>query len=136
MAAGFCKPLELLAQDLRGDAMSLLSSAFEPCVILDKKTVSDGQGGYSAEWTEGAKIDCAFSLDTSTAARVAQHNGVKNLYTIITRKSVTLDYNDVLRREKDGKTFRVTSDGADKATPDAATLSVRQVSAEEWSVPR
>lgn len=116
--------------------MNLLAQAFEPCIIMDKRTVSDGQGGYDLFWEDGAEIECAITLDTSTQARIAQHQGVSNLYTITTKKSVMLQYNDVLRRLKDGKTFRVTSDGADNKTPEGATLNMRQVSAEEWSVPR
>ena len=43
-----------------------------------------------------------------------------------------LEYHDVLRRVRDGKVFRVTSDGDDKYTPESATLNMRQVTAEEY----
>lgn len=115
--------------------MSLLSSAFERFIVLDKRTVSDGQGGFDIQWVDGAVIDCSVSREDSTEARIAAHQGVKNLYTITTRKSVVLMYNDVVRRMSDGKTFRVTSDGAENATPNSSPLNIRQVSAEEWSVP-
>jgi hypothetical protein len=38
-------------------------------------------------------------------------------------------------RNSDGKIFRITSDGDDNHTPKSATLDMRQVSAEEWSLP-
>ena len=77
----------------------------------------------------------AITLDTSIEARVGEKQGVTSVYTITTDKSVVLEYHDVLRRLYDGKIFRITSDGDDKYTPDSATLNMRQVTAEEWSLP-
>ena len=48
---------------------------------------------------------------------------------------MNLQYHDVFRRNRDLKIFRVTSDGDDKHTPASATLNMRQVTAEEWSLP-
>ena len=36
-----------------------------------------------------------------------------------------------MRRESDGKLFRITSDGTDKKTPGATALDMRVVTAEE-----
>jgi hypothetical protein len=41
----------------------------------------------------------------------------------------------VFRRNRDGKIFRVTSDGDDKHTPISATLNMRVVTAEEFKLP-
>jgi hypothetical protein len=68
-------------------------------------------------------------------AREAEAAGVKSLYTVTTEKGLIMQFHDVFRRERDGKIFRVTSDGDDKYTPDSANLNIRQVTAEEWSVP-
>lgn len=115
--------------------MSLLAEAFESCVMIDKTTQPDGYGGIEAAWTDGAQFECAIVLDTSMQARIAEAQGVKGLYTITTRKGINLQYHDVLRRVRDGKIFRVTSDGDDKRTPASAGLNMRQVSAEEWELP-
>lgn len=115
--------------------MSLLDSAMETFVILDKVTTPDGYGGYYSRWIDGASIQAAATFDTSIEARVAEVQGVTSLYTITTQKSINLQYHDVLRRVSDGKIFRVTSDGDDKKTPPSATLNMRQVSAEEWELP-
>ena len=77
----------------------------------------------------------AIVFDTSMEARVADKQGVTSLYTVTTRKNMTLEYHDVFRRIRDGKIFRVTSDGDDKHTPASANLDMRQVTAEEWSLP-
>ena len=111
--------------------MSLLDESMEECVIMDKTTVSDGYGGYKTTWKEGATISAAVVLDNSIEARVADKQGVTALYTVTTRKSVNLQYHDIFKRVRDGKLFRVKSDGDDKATPESAGLNMRQVSAEE-----
>lgn len=115
--------------------MSLLSEALENCTILDKRTVNDGYGGYDTTWVDGASFYAAIVLDSSMQARVAEKAGVTALYTVTTSKNINLQYHDVFRRESDSKIFRVMSDGDDKKTPASATLDMRQVSAEEWSLP-
>lgn len=112
--------------------MSLLSDAFEECTMIDKTTINDGYGGFTTSWSDGATFKAAIVFDTSMQARTAEKQGVSSLYTVTTQRSVTLAYHDVFRREKDGKIFRVTSDGDDKYTPQSATLDMRQVTAEEW----
>ena len=70
-------------------------------------------------------------FDTSIEARVADAQGVTSRYTVTTRRAMTLEYHDVFRRVRDGKIFRVTSDGDDKFTPSSTSLDMRQVTAEE-----
>lgn len=115
--------------------MSLLNEALEKCVILNKQTVKDGYGGYITQWVDGAEFEAAITFDTSIEARTAEKQGVSSLYTVTTNKALTLEYHDVFRRLKDGKIFRVTSDGDDKFTPDSASLNMRQVTAEDFILP-
>lgn len=115
--------------------MSLLDSAMETFAMLDKTTASDGYGGYTSVWTQGAEFQAAATFDTSIEARVAGVQGVTSLYTITTSKAMNLQYHDVVKRLSDNKIFRVTSDGDDKKTPPSATLNMRQVTAEEWELP-
>lgn len=114
--------------------MDLLLESYETCTILDKTTRDDGYGGVITDWTEGAKVKASIVLDDSIEAVKAQALGAKNLYTITTKRTVVFLFHDVIRRDSDGKTFRVTSDGTDKKTPRSAGLDMRQVRAEEWSV--
>lgn len=115
--------------------MSLLDSAMERFVFIDKTRVPDGEGGYTTVWTEGAEIYANARFDTSMQARIGEAQGVTALYTITTRKAVTLEYHDVIKRVRDNKIFRVTSDGDDVKTPESASLNMRQVTAEEWKLP-
>ena len=111
--------------------MSLLDEAMEECVIMDKTTQADGYGGVVTTWVEGAPIKAAITFDTSMQARTAEKQGVTSMYTVTTSKEIVMQYHDVFKRIRDGKFFRVTSDGDDKFTPASASLNMRQVTAEE-----
>lgn len=115
--------------------MSLLSDAMESCVMLDKRTVPDGYGGYKPTYVDGAEFKAAIVFDTSIEARRADKEGVSSLYTVTTSRALTLEYHDVFRRTRDNKIFRVTSDGDDKYTPKSTALDMRQVTAEEYTLP-
>lgn len=115
--------------------MSLLDEAMEKFVFQDKTTVPDGYGGYVVQYTNGAPITAACVENQSSEMILAQAMGAKSIYTITTRKNINLQYHDVLKRVRDGKIFRITSDGDDKATPKSATLNMRNVTAEEFILP-
>lgn len=114
--------------------MSLLQDAMTACTLLTKTLVPDGYGGQTVTWDESGTFDAAITFDTSIQARNAAKQGVSSLYTVTTTRGITLEYHDVFRRERDGKIFRVTSDGDDKYTPKSAGLDMRQVTAEEWTI--
>jgi hypothetical protein len=115
--------------------MSLLDEQMENCIMIDKRSMPDGYGGTKSTWVDGAPFDAAIVLDTSMESRLAEKQGVTNVYTVVTQKSVNLQYHDVFRRLRDNKIFRVKSDGDDKTTPKSATLNMRVVTAEEWEIP-
>lgn len=115
--------------------MSLLDEAMETYIILNKIKENDGYGGTVTRWEEGARIQCAVQFDNSIEAKTAQAQGSTSVYTLTTKKNNNLQYHDVLRRVRDGKIFRITSDGDDLYTPNSAGLDMRNVSAEEWELP-
>lgn len=104
------------------------------CVLIEQTRVSDGEGGFTSTWQDGAEFQAAIVRDSSLEARIAEQEGVSNIYTVTTSKNAKLDYHDVFRRLSDGQVFRVTSNADDKQTPDVATFSFWQVSAEEWEL--
>ena len=115
--------------------MSLLDVFMDDCVLLNKTTTNDQYGGFASTWTDGASFKAAITFDTSIEARTAEALGVTSQYTVTTARSLTLEYHDVFRRERDGKIFRVTSDGDDKYTPASTSLDMRQVTCEEFILP-
>lgn len=115
--------------------MSLVDNAMEKSYIMDKTTGPDGRGGVNTRYVPGAEIQVAYSFDTSTQARIAEQAGTENRFILTTKKAINLQYHDVVKRDRDGKIFRVTSDGDDNYTPASSSLDIRQVEAEEWTIP-
>lgn len=114
--------------------MSLLEEAYEDFTIINKAVVDDGYGGTTTTWSDGATIKGAMVHRNSTITEIANALGAKSTYTLTVKKSLLLDFHTVLRREKDGKIFRLTSDSDDNRTPESAGLDMRQYSAEEWTL--
>ena len=112
--------------------MSLLTQAMEDVVMLEKKRIPDGEGGFTTDWAEGVQFKAAITFNTSMEARTAEKQGVTSRYTITAPLNAKLEYHDVVRRLRDGKIFRVTSDGDDVQTPASASFQFLQVEAEEW----
>ena len=110
----------------------LIDCMMESCVFMVQKKAPDGSGGSDTVWTEGEPLRAAITLDTSTEARIAEAAGTVDVYTVTVSRSVHLKYHAVIKRLSDGKTFRITSDNADKKTPLCTALDIAQSSAEAW----
>lgn len=114
--------------------MSLLDDFSRTCVLMEKKRVPDGAGGYIVEWTEGAEFINYQALDTSMEARRAEKEGVTSLYSALVDKAVPIEYNDVFKDKTTGETYRVTSNPEDKVAPKSSTLPLKFFKAEKWSL--
>ena len=113
----------------------MLIDAFKTdCVLMDKHSVPDGIGGFTYEWTEGAQFSAAIVKDNTLQARVAEKEGVTELYTVTINKDLPLGYHDAFKRISDGAIFRVTSNVTDSKTPSVASIQFGQVTAERWEL--
>lgn len=110
--------------------MSLFLQAMEDCSKMDRTKEPDSYGSYITHWFEGEGFQAAFAKDSSLAARRAEKEGVRNIYSVYTHRAVTLENGDIIKRKADGGYFKITSDGVDKATPKSAGLNMRYVTAE------
>ena len=116
--------------------MSLLTEAMEACVLINKTVVDDGVGGYKVTWTDGVHFQAAIAFDNSLNGRVAEKEGVTDVYKVITSKdSYPLAFHDVFRRSSDGAVFRVTTNALDEHTPKSAGLDMMVCRAEKWVIP-
>lgn len=116
--------------------MSMIEEGMEPVCFMEKTRTPDGEGGFITTWTDGAEFKASITFDTSMQARVGEKQGVSSLYTVTTAKNAKLEYHDVIKRLRDGKVFRITSDSDDKQTPARAVFGqYLQVTAEEWVIP-
>lgn len=115
--------------------MSLLDEAFESFTIINKTVVDDGYGGVETVWIDGAEIQGAIVYNNSQLQHIAQAIGTTATYTLTVRKNIDLDAFTVIRRESDGKTFRLLTNSDDNKTPKSAGLNMRQYQAEEFIIP-
>lgn len=114
--------------------MSLLNQAMRDAVCLVPESRTDGEGGSVSVWTEKETFSAAIVRIRSSETETGDKKTPSERYTVTVPKTVRLMYHDVFRRKSDGKVFRVTSDGDEAETPDSSPLSVRQVTAEEWTI--
>lgn len=114
--------------------MFLYEEMMETCAIMDRQTIPDGLGGFTYEWTQGATFRAAVVKNDTLDARVAEKQGVTEVYTVTVDKGVSLDYHDVFKRLRDGAIFRVTSNVRDSETPSRSTFQIGVVSAELWTL--
>lgn len=114
--------------------MSLLDDFARPCVLMEKKRVPDGAGGYIVEWEEGAEFTNYQAMDTSMEARRAEMEGVTSLYSALVDKTVPIEYYDVFKDKTTGETYRVTSNPEDKKAPKSSTLPLKYFTAERWAL--
>lgn len=112
--------------------MPLYEVFYESCTKKTKTTVSDGQGGYATTWADGATFSAAIVKDKSLQAKIAEKDGLTEIYTVTFPATVNLDFHDVFKRGSDSKIFRVTSEYKDSEPPTMANFDFRQVTAEAW----
>ena len=112
--------------------MSLIDCMTIPCVFMVPTKTPDGSGGYITTWAAGEPLKAAIVRDSSIDARIAEAAGTVSVYTVTVRRDVHLPFHSVIKRLSDGKTFRITSDNAEKKTPNCTALDMAQSTAEEW----
>ena len=115
--------------------MTLIESMMEDCVFLNKVKVDDPGGGYKDDYQDGVTFKAAVIKNSSNEAQIAEKSGISEIFTIVTDKSMTLEFHDVLRRVSDGEIFRVTSRAVDSKAPTASTVPIAKVTAERWVLP-
>lgn len=116
------------------EAPVLIEAFKTECVMQERRTASDGEGGFTTSWEDGAPFMAAIVRNTTAEVRIAEQQGFTNAYTVTVSKNVPLEFHDVFKRVSDGQVFRVTSNADDVQTPDVASFSFWQVNAEEWEL--
>uniref|UniRef100_UPI004026525B hypothetical protein n=1 Tax=Gemmiger formicilis TaxID=745368 RepID=UPI004026525B len=107
--------------------MSLLDDFSHSCIIMDKRTKLDGEGGYATEWREGAEFANYVALDSSLEARQAEAQGVTSVYTGVVNRDVPIEYGSVYKDVETGAYYRVTSRPEEKQAPKTASSMLRNL---------
>lgn len=116
--------------------MSLLDENAERFVRLKETVSADGYGGYSTKWIGLEQFTAEIVLETPKEITTAEKKGVGETYNVYTSRNIRLRYHDVIKRLKDGKVLRITSNNDEVYTPPSATLDLRVVTAENWTIPK
>jgi hypothetical protein len=114
--------------------MSLLDEAYEPFVMIDKRSISDGEGSFFVDYVDGAKISVCVTNDNTSLTRIAEALAEKVEYRVITKKNIKFSQDDLIKRLSDGQVFRIYYKNT-KETPKSANLDMRETFAQEWSIP-
>lgn len=112
--------------------MKLYESMMDDCVMLDKTSVPDELGGFTSVWKEGAAFKAAIIKNNTLDAKIAEKQGITEIYKVTVEKGIPLDFHDVFKRIKDGAIFRVTSNIVDSESPSVSSFQIGQVDAERW----
>lgn len=102
---------------------------------MTETVVNDTSGGRTKTYVQGTAIKIACYADTSFEARIAAANGAKASYVMNFDKSLTLDYDQYVKRASDSAIFRITGKPSDKQTPAVTSLDRRVVTAERTELP-
>lgn len=108
----------------------MIEDYFVDVCYVDRVTRPDGMGGVIEQWTDGAPFRAGISMQSSTEAIIAERNGMKTIYVIVTLPIIELKHDDRVKDVKTGQIYRVTSDGKDMTTPAVADVQYRQATAE------
>lgn len=111
-----------------------LSDFYEDLIIMDKRTVDDGMGGYEITLVEGATFQGAVTTSNSFQKLIAEQQGVKSTYRITTSRKNVLPYGTIVKRPFNGQYYRVTSNSKEKETPKISNMDFSQVTAELFDV--
>ena len=124
-----------MPMNITGMGETLLDSMAEECTLIDPRTVQTPTGGYGQALSDSVTFTAVIRKDNTLPARVAEKQGVKELYTVVVPKGFPFRYHSVFRRHKDGLTYRVTSNIADNEAPERSSIKVGSVTAERWDIP-
>lgn len=109
--------------------MSLIDNCYVDFNYIAVSMMPDGEGGQIVKTTDGEKFKAVVREDSFKEIKKAEKSAKNVTYTITTNRNIRLKFNDLIKRECDGKIFRITSDS--QCTPKTSGLDMRQVTAEE-----
>ena len=113
----------------------MITDFFDNLIMIDKKTIPDGFGGFESQYTEGAEFKGGITTDNRMETRKAEKDGVTALYTVTVIKNIPLNYGDVIKRKEDNKYFKIVSNPDDMKTPKVSNMDFKQAQAELWTMP-
>lgn len=113
----------------------MIQDYYSNLTMMDKKSVSDGMGGFGYEYTDGAGFKGLISTVNTMERILAEQQGIKTIYRLTIDKTCPIKYDDIIKRESDKKTFRVASNPEDIQSPAYSQVQIKQTTLEEFTIP-
>ena len=101
---------------------NLFWESFDDFVLVEKKTIDDGAGGYITEWTDGVKIKALLTLGNAQEIRQAEAQNLKTVFTATFPINTPVKYDDYLENVDTKEIYRITGNPKDNKTPPTATF--------------
>lgn len=102
-------------------------------VIWNFSYEDDGYGSQIPTWRPGAKFNATVKLDDSVQMKIAEAQGVKGIYRVVTQKNIMLPWHTVFKSADGRNTYRITSKKG-SSTPSRSLLDMQYHSAEEYEI--
>ena len=116
--------------------MTLIHSMMTPITRMRRVDVRpDGLFGAEAQYYPVGTFKGALLKDSSAEARLAERQALREEYTLVVPEGVALAQGDVIRRDSDGLTFRLTSNTCDGEAPAASNVRIARATCERWDIP-
>lgn len=117
--------------------MSLLDRYAKPCVIMEKKQLPDGEGGWlPQQWAESVEFINYQAVSTSAETQSAEKQEVKSLYSGLVDRVVPLKYGDFFKEKITQAIYRVTSRPEETQAPESAAIRLKSFTAERTRLPK
>ena len=114
--------------------MSLLEEYSTEYTILLVEEQDDEYGSTITKYVDGMTFIGQLAFMSDSIMSVSEALGLMTSYRLIIPKGVVLEFHDIVRRNSDGKVFRVKSNSANVYTPSSSGLDLSYVELEEWSL--
>lgn len=116
--------------------MSLLYNQFELFNRFREERETDSEGGTVIKWHLGTPFRGVVKPTSSVRSKESETRITTDTYTLTVKRIDGLEFSEVIQRLRDGKTFRVISNGLDNETPEFVGLDMRQYTVERCEIPK
>lgn len=114
--------------------MSLLEEYSDSYTQVIRVDSEDEYGSYITEYTDGVTFEASLAFTNEVSISTSEALGIRTNFQLMVPKDIVLSFHDLVRRNSDGKIFRVTSEGSNVYTPESSDLNLRYVDLEDWSL--
>ncbi len=112
----------------------MLKDYFEPFMLLRLRGVPDGAGGQHRVLTDDVPFLAGITQTAGRSEEIAGQSALHATPVLLHELDVTLEYGDIVRRERDGALYRVTGRTRDMMTPAFSGLQYAQVPVERLAI--